>query len=137
MRTTFTPRLDYAINRQNSLPYDIRTCGSPRQSGGRRFQPASRAYNERQVEHVVQATETATISPRAINETRFQYLRSGLHYSNGDDSPAINVLGAFAGGGSPLGNSASTTNNWEITNTSMYSRRHHRSSGADAYASRA
>ena len=126
VRTTWSPRLDYAINRQNSLTVryqDLRIAYDNQGVGD--FSLPSRAYNERQVEHVVQATETATISPRAINETRFQYLRSGLHYANGDDSPTINVLGAFAGGGSPLGNSASTTNNWEITNTSMYSRRHH------------
>ena len=42
------------------------------------FNLASRAYNERQTEHTVQVTETAMVSPRAINETRFQYLRSNL-----------------------------------------------------------
>ena len=40
------------------------------------FSLASRAYNERQTEHTVQTHETATLSPQAINETRFQYLRS-------------------------------------------------------------
>ena len=78
VRTTLSPRLDYAINRQNSLTvrYQELRIAFDNQGVGD-FSLPSRAYNERQTEHTVQATETAMISPRAINETRFQYLRSG------------------------------------------------------------
>src|SRR6185369_7304126 len=59
------------------------------------------------------------------NETRFQYLRSQLQDRISDNAPSISVLGAFAGGGAPSGNSGTANNNWELANTSMYTRRKH------------
>ena len=125
-RTTVSPRLDYAINRRNTLAvrYQELRIGQDNQGVGD-FNLASRAYNERQTEHTVQVTETATINAQAINETRFQYLRSQVRDRSTDNTPSISVLGAFSGGGAPLGNSGATNNNWELTNTSMYTRRKH------------
>ena len=125
-RTTLSPRLDYAINRRNSLTvrYQELRIGLDNQGVGD-FNLASRAYNERQTEHTVQATETAMLSAQAINETRFQYLRSQLRDRSIDTTPSISVQGAFSGGGAPSGNSGATNNNWELTNTSMYTRRKH------------
>ena len=44
---------------------------------------------------------------------------------SGDAAPAIEVQGAFSGGGAPLGNSGTVTNNWELTNLSIYTRGKH------------
>ncbi len=125
-RTTLSPRLDYAINPRNSLSvrYQELRIGLDNQGVGD-FSLASRAYNQRQTEHVVQATETATINAHAINETRFQYLRSSLDDVSASVAPAIEVQGAFSGGGAPLGNSGTVTSNWEITNLSIYTRGKH------------
>ena len=120
-RTTLSPRLDYAISPKNSLTirYQELRIGLDNQGIGD-FNLASRAYNQRQTEHVVQATETAAINAHAINETRFQYLRSNLSDVSGSAAPAIEVQGAFSGGGAPTGNSGTATNNWELTNLSIY-----------------
>ena len=124
-RTTWSPRLDYAI-RKNSLTvrYQELRIGLDNQGVGD-FNLASRAYNERQTDHTAQATLTTMISAQSINETRFQYLGSQLRDRNNDSTPSITVLGAFAGGGAPAGNSGAATHNWELTNTSMYTRRKH------------
>ncbi|MCU1234525.1 MAG: Cna B-type protein, partial [Candidatus Solibacter sp.] len=89
------------------------------------FNLASRAYNERQSEHAVQITETAMMSPRGINETRFQYLRAASQAYAGQIAPGINVDGAFNGGGATVGNSGSSSNNWELTNLSTYTKGRH------------
>ena len=125
-RITLSPRLDYAINPKNSLTvrYQELRIGLDNQGVGD-FNLASRAYNQWQTEHDVQATDTATINAHAINETRFQYLRSNLSDVSGDAAPAIEVQGAFSGGGAPLGNSGTVTNNWELTNLSIYTRGKH------------
>jgi hypothetical protein len=125
-RTTVSPRLDYTINRRNWLTvrYQELRIGLDNLGVGD-FNLASRAYNERQTEHTVQATETAMISPQTINETRFQYLRSQVRDRSNDSTPSISVLGAFSGGGATTGNSSVTNDNWELSNTTMYTRRKH------------
>ncbi|MEO8369654.1 MAG: carboxypeptidase regulatory-like domain-containing protein [Candidatus Solibacter sp.] len=125
-RTTLNPRLDYAINARNSLTVrfqDLRLDYDNQGVGD--FNLASRAYNERQSEQTVQATENFVINAQTINESRAQFLRSSLRYAAANDTPAISVLGAFAAGGSPQGNSASLANNWEFTNTTLFSRGKH------------
>ena len=137
-RTTLSPRLDYAINRKNSLTvrYQELRIGLDNQGVGD-FNLASRAYNERQTEHTVQATETAMISAQAINETRFQYLRSSLRDRAATPRHAINVLGAFTDGGAPLGNSGVHDQQLGDSPTRRSSPGEStRSSGAGAYASR-
>jgi hypothetical protein len=76
-RTSFTPRIDYAINGHNALVirYQDLHIGLDNLGAGD-FYLASRVYNERQNERVVQLTETATVSTHAVNESRFQYLPS-------------------------------------------------------------
>ena len=87
------------------------------------FSLASRAYDEPQPEQTVQATLTAMLSPQAINETRFQYLRSHLRDRSSDSTPAITVLGAFSGGGATVGIPARSNSNWEARPTSRCTRR--------------
>lgn len=118
-RTSFTPRIDYTLNAKNTLVaryQDVRIESDKEGIGA--FNLASRAYDQKVTEHTAQITETAAISPRAINEVRFQFLRADLA-STGDNSiPAINVQGAFSGGGAQIGKSADISNKWELTNTS-------------------
>src|SRR5882724_1122547 len=76
-RTTVTPRLDYTINAKNTVTvrYQEARIGLENQGIGD-FSLATRAYNQNQNEHTVQLTETAMLSPKAITETRFQFMRS-------------------------------------------------------------
>jgi hypothetical protein len=125
-RTAINPRIDYAINAKNTLTVryqDVRNALDNQGVGG--FNLPSRAYNERQTENTVQVTETAAISARAANETRFQFLRADVRDTANASVPGIDVMGAFFGGGATVGNSRATTNSWELTNISTYIRGKH------------
>jgi hypothetical protein len=125
-RYSVSPRLDFAISPGNTLVirYQNLRTGLHNQGVGD-FNLASRAYNETQTGHTVQITGTAVVSPRVINETRFQYLRAATRDTANSTAPVIDVQGAFTGGGATIGNSSTVTNNGELTNTSVYTRRNH------------
>lgn len=137
-RTSFTPRLDYALNDHNALVvrYQDLRIGLDNLGVGD-FSLASRAYNERQTERLVQLTETATLSAHVINETRFQYLHSSVLDTASNNAPGIDVQGAFSGGGALIGDSGSVTNNSEMTNVTIWNKgRHAFKSGGRARQSR-
>ena len=125
-RTTLSPRLDYTINANNTLTvrYQNTSVGLDKEGVGA-FSLASTAYNESTTENTLQLTETAVLGPHAINETRFQYMRTGLSNVTDNSTPALIVQGAFQSGGAQIGNSGSLTNNWELTNTSTYTKGTH------------
>jgi hypothetical protein len=125
-RTTVTPRLDYALNARNTLVvrYQEVRIGLDNQGVGD-FNLASRAYRDEQAEHTLQLTETAMMGPRWINETRFQFMRSMSQATANAAAPAINVVGAFTGGGATIGNSRTATDNQELTNVSTYTQGSH------------
>src|SRR5258708_3584435 len=125
-RTAVSPRMDYSINTRNTLAVryqDLRIALDNQGAGD--FNLASRAYNERQSERIAQITETSAVSPRAINETRFEYSHSTLRDAVISSAPAIIVQGAFYGGGATVGDSKSVTNSWEFSNISMWSKGRH------------
>jgi len=124
--TAISPRLDYAINPTNSLTvrYQNTRLNFEKQGVGS-FNLASKAYNQTSSENTVQATETNVVSPRFINETRFQYMRSGSASIGDNTVPALSVQGAFSGGGSQIGNSGSVRNALELSNTSTFTVKTH------------
>jgi hypothetical protein len=121
-----SPRLDYAINGGNTLVarYQYNRMSFDKQGIGS-FSLPSKAYDQRSTENTLQLTETAVLSPRFINESRFQFMHSGSQSLGDNTIPAINVAGAFNGGGAQVGNSGTTQNNLEFSNTSTYTHKTH------------
>lgn len=116
-RLSINPRLDYAINANNTIVGRYGFMDSSNQSSGiGDLSLLSRGVDTGMKQHTVQITETAVLSPKAINELRFQY----LHIANGQAAqnltPSINVGGAFNGGGSQVGLSNTGSNHFEVTN---------------------
>lgn len=118
-RTSISPRIDHSINTNNTLTlrYQSTRVGLDNEGVGS-FNLSSQAYNEKSSEDSVQATETAVLSARALTETRFQYMHTNMAYHANDSTAAISVEGAFTGGGTQIGNSQTTDNRWELSNTS-------------------
>jgi hypothetical protein len=120
-RTTIAPRLDYALNTNNTLivRYQYTRVGSDNQGVGN-FNLAPMAYNQASTENTLRVTETAVVNPRMVNETRFQFMHTGLVDSNASTEPITSVQGAFTSGGAAVGDSQNTSNRWEVTNISTY-----------------
>lgn len=116
-RTVVSPRVDVQLNQNHtlSLRYSynrdiVRNAGT----GG--FNLESRGYHNDALGQTVQATETAVLSARVINEARFQYFRPKNVAQANTAGPAIAVLGAFNGGGNPVGRTVETQDSVEVQN---------------------
>ena len=125
-RTTFGQRIDYQLSTNNTLTgrYHYRRTGLD-DAGIGQFSLLSRAYNTLDTEQTLQLTETAVINTRAVNETRFQFIRENLDQNGNNSIPAISVLEAFTGGGAQVGRAINRQNHWELQNyTSIVQGRH-------------
>jgi hypothetical protein len=99
-RTNITPRLDYAITKNNTLTarYQYYRDTETNDGIGQATLP-SQAYDSISTEHTLQIGDTQVLGAKVVNETRFQYLRDNSGQTSLDVNPQVAVLGAFTGGG--------------------------------------
>ena len=103
-RTGVTPRIDYQVSANHTL--SVRYSYNRdivRDAGTGAFNLASRGYHNDAIGHTVQVSETAVLTTSVINETRFQYFRPTTVAQANSTGYALQVLGAFNGGGNPIG----------------------------------
>ncbi len=125
-RTGATPRIDYQLSTNHTLTvryaYNrdvVRGTGT----GGLNL--ASRGYEYSAPNQTLQMTETAVLSTSVINETRFQYFHPETVSQANSLSYAVQVLGAFNGGGNPISRTTDTQNTYEFqNNTSILHGKH-------------
>ena len=116
-RTNISPRLDYAVSKNNTLTARYQYFRDTQNNDGiGQFNLASQGYNEGSTEHTVQIGDTQVFGSKIINETRFQYLRESDTQSPLSTDPTINVRGAFGGGGNSQGISVDRQNHYEFQN---------------------
>ena len=80
------------------------------------FALSSRAYTLTNSAHTFQLTENAILSNTAINQTRFQFIRSDVGQQAASFAPTIQVLDAFTSGGAQVGNSRHIEDLWGLQN---------------------
>lgn len=99
------PRLDYAINANNTLVLRyMRTSGSNESGVGGFSLPSQIDYGVNKFT-TVQATETMVIGTRSVNEVLFQFNDQRMNTSAaGYGGPTINVASAFTSGGNEANN---------------------------------
>jgi hypothetical protein len=99
-RTNITPRLDYAITKNNTLTarYQYYRDTETNNGIGQTTLP-SQAYDSISTEHTLQVGDTQVFGAKVVNETRFQYLRDNAGQTSLDVNPQVTVLGSFTGGG--------------------------------------
>lgn len=125
-RFNITQRVDFAINDKHTLV--ARYGFSPTHADNRGvgdFSLLSRAYNTVDTDHTVQLTETAILSARSINETRFQFLHSNTAQLGDNNLYALNVQDAFNSGGPQNGAAKTLDTRLELSNMTTYAIRAH------------
>ena len=114
---TFSPRLDYQINTNNTLIARYSYSHSSTANGGvGGFSLPERAYDSSSTQQNLQLTETAVLNATMINETKFQFTRQRAESLANNSQPALNVSGSFTSGGSQIGHLVNTRQNWELQN---------------------
>jgi uncharacterized membrane protein YgcG len=125
-RTNISPRIDYQVTASNTLTARYQYYRDTWQNdgvGGTVLPEAG--YDTTSTEHTVQITDTQVLSTKAINETRFQYLRDNSGQTPVSTAVGINVLGAFTGGGASSGSQTDHQDHYELQNyTSMSLSKH-------------
>ena len=125
-RLNISPRVDFQLTPNNTLTvrYQYYQDNETNQGVGQ-FSLPSVGYNSHSTEQTVQISDTQVLSPNMVNETRFQYIRDTSNQSPLSTDPTLNVLGAFTGGGNPLGTVISHQDSYELQNyTSIAKGRH-------------
>jgi Carboxypeptidase regulatory-like domain/TonB dependent receptor len=116
-RTTVSPRIDYQLNANNTLSFRYAWLENDQEvSGIGQFDLPSNALKSVTREQTGQVTETAILSSKVINETRFQFDSNRLNQDAFESTPTLTVANAFTSGTANVGNSYNITNSYELQN---------------------
>jgi carboxypeptidase family protein len=125
-RTSISPRFDFQLGAGNTLTVRYHFTQVDEENNGIGANALrSMAFNQSNTEHEIQVSDTQILSPHAVNETRFEYERGRSTENALNSSPTISVLGAFTGGGNPLGILATNTDHYELQNYTSVNRGTH------------
>ncbi len=116
-RTNITPRVDYALTKNNTLTVRYQYYHDTEENEGiGQFNLPSQGYNSNSTEHTLQISDTQVIGAKVVNETRFQYLRELDNQFALSTQPTLTVLGSFDGGGNNQGNILDHQDHYELQN---------------------
>jgi hypothetical protein len=116
-RTTVSPRVDYQLGTNNTLSFRYAYLENDHKvSGVGQFDLPSNALSSVTREQTGQVTETAILSSKVINETRFQFDSERLNQDAFESTPTLAVANAFTSGSANVGNSYDITNSYELQN---------------------
>jgi hypothetical protein len=116
-RINLSPRLDYQVSATNTLSvrYQYYRQTQDNESVGA-FNLASLGTNQYDSENTLQINDTQTLSPRTINETKFQYIHEVANQTPVSTTPEVKVSSAFSNGGNATGINDDTQNRYELQN---------------------
>jgi len=137
-RTNIGPRVDYQLTANNSLSARYQFYRDTQQNAGTGGTLLPEAgYNTTSTEHTLQLTDTQVLGTKAVNETRFQYLRDNSGQTpvttplqnalpgNPANIPSINVIGYFTAGRSGAGTQNDHQDHYELQNYTSISQGKH------------
>lgn len=116
-RTTMSPRVDYQLNGNNTLSMRYTYLENLATLNGiGQFDLPNNGFRnvERQQSGVV--TETAVLSPKVVNETRFMFMNDRTNNDQLSLLPTLTVATAFTSGSANVGDSYVIRNTYELQN---------------------
>lgn len=121
VRTNLSPRLDYQLNKNNTLTVRYQYEHNRQDNNGiGLFDLPSTGYNSLETEQTLQVSDTQILSPKIINETRFQFIRESSNQTPASTAPTVDVQAAFINGGNTQGTLQDVLDRYEFQNyTSM------------------
>lgn len=126
VRTHTGARLDFQLGSKDTLVARYQFMDESELNAGiNTLSLPTQAYNSHSDSHTLQLTETHIFNPKIINETRFQFIRSDSLQNAANGAATLNVIGAFTGGGNPLGSNKTIQDRYELQNsTSIVAGKH-------------
>jgi hypothetical protein len=125
-RTNIAPRIDYQVSTNNTLTARYQYYRDTWENDGVGGSVLPEAgYDTTSTEHTVQITDTQILGAKAVNETRFQYLRDNSGQTPVSTAVGINVLGEFIGGGASSGTQNDHQDHYELQNFTSISQGKH------------
>jgi hypothetical protein len=116
-RLRISPRVDYQLSTNNTLTVRYGyTRNDLQDQGAGNLSLLTRAVHSLDTDHTVQVIETAVLSTKVINETRFQLYHTEQDQMANSLLPGLTVAGAFNGGGAQVGRTTDTENHYELQN---------------------
>jgi hypothetical protein len=116
-RTDISPRVDLALGEKNTLVTRFRyEVNDQNNLGVGGLNLPSTGYYSSASETTVQISDTQIVSPKVINETRFEYQRDGTTEIANSTAPTVLVQGNVTGGGAPTGGETDHTVHLEVQN---------------------
>jgi Carboxypeptidase regulatory-like domain/TonB dependent receptor len=116
-RMDLSPRIDFQLTPSNTLTarymYDRQKSSN---NGVSQFALQTQGYDTLNQENTLQLSDTQILSPRLINETRFEYIRDRDNQTPLFTTPTITVQGAFTGGGNNEGAVQDAQDHYELQN---------------------
>ena len=116
-RTDISPRIDLQLGEKNTLvtrfQYEVNDQNN---SGVGGLNLPGSGSNGSRSETTIQISDTQVVSPRVINETRFEFQRNASSQTPQSTTPSIGVQGNFSSGGSGSGHSTSHQVHLELQN---------------------
>jgi Carboxypeptidase regulatory-like domain len=124
--TSISPRIDYQLTPNNTISGRYHFFGVREVNDGVGSQSLpSQAYTFIRNHHLLQVSDSQILSPRALNQLRFQYLHFHNTRAPQDFSPTLQVLGAFTSGGNSDGSLDRSESHYELQNlTTINFKRH-------------
>ena len=125
-RTNVSARFDYQVSASNTLMARYQFTHNHEENDGiSQLALPSQGYDQTGDENTIQISDTQILSPRAVNETRFEWERGATDQNSLFSTPTINVLGQFTQGGNPIGISSVITNHYELQNYTSINKGNH------------